>query len=41
MLFDIHTEYDAQQTLQRLTGIPIEKWEANINLGTVLWVLQL
>ena len=31
MLFDIHTERAAQQTLFRLTGIPIEVWEENIH----------
>ena len=31
MLFDIHTERAAQQTLFRLTGIPIEVWEENID----------
>ena len=31
MLFDIHTERAAQETLFRLTGIPIEVWEENID----------
>ena len=30
MLFDIHTERAAQQTLFRITGIPVEVWEENI-----------
>lgn len=31
MLFDIHTECAARQTLLRLTGIPIDIWEVNLN----------
>lgn len=31
MLFDIHKEREAQQTLFRLTGIPVEVWEENIH----------
>ena len=31
MFFDIHTERAAQQTLFRLTGIPIKVWEENIH----------
>ena len=30
MLFDIHTERAAQQTLLRITGIPVGVWEENI-----------
>lgn len=31
MLFDIHTKRAAQQTLFRITGIPVRVWEENIH----------
>lgn len=31
MIYDIHTEQAAQDTLVRLTGIPISVWEENIH----------
>lgn len=30
MIYDIHTQQAAQDTLFRLTGIPISVWESNI-----------